>query len=432
MGSCRSRRLVLWIIAVWAVVLAGCAAASTSSSSSRLSSMAARYNTAAARREATYLLTLIRLPKAARRSVSEPAGAGAALASYSVNVPVLPDLIDLHEYFVVPSATTASVIDFIEHTQPAGSIQGDSGSGQVAGEQWTSFDFQHLSGFATWPELVANAVPIPNGDVALRVDAQVAPRPTLPGTGRGPVEVRIAELGTMLGSFGYSLGCDPSTGTLPDPARVCAAILADPTLLYSFPGPDHSCPGGGPTITLQGRWAGKPLHSTFSVCTGGQEQAAGHWATLLPSQGTLATITLDHGIGLYHLGEREAAVLDLLRADRPAPPPCGACTRTFPAGFSIGYGNLAPEPGAWAVTFSHGAVSQITSDLGLTVDGQYVARGFTSLRRALPGWTALSCGTHRELVHRSASGMTALVYGPSEYSFTRAIVSSAPVTCSGA
>jgi hypothetical protein len=88
--------VVLCVIAVWAVVLAGCAAASTSSSSSRLSSMAARYNTTAARREASYLLTLIRLPVGARRSVSEPAGAGAALASYSVNVPVLPELIDLH------------------------------------------------------------------------------------------------------------------------------------------------------------------------------------------------------------------------------------------------------------------------------------------------------------------------------------------------
>jgi hypothetical protein len=422
--------VVLCVIAVLAATLAGCGAATTSPSSARLSLTAARYNTAAARREASHLLTLIRLPVGARRSVSEPAGAGAALASYSVNIPVVPELIDLHEYFVVPSATAASVIDWITQNPPAGSARGDSGSGQVSGEQWTSFDFQHLSGFVNWPDLVANAVPIPNGEVALRVDAQVAPRPSLPGSGRGPGEVRIAELGTMLGSFGYSLGCDPATGTLPDPARVCAAILADPALLYSFPGPDHSCPAGGPTITLQGRWAGKPLSSTFSVCTGGQEQIAGRWATLLPSQGTLATITLDRGIGLIRLDEREGLVLDLLRADQPAPTPCAACTRTFLAGFSIGYGPSSPEPAAWTVTFSHSLVSQITSDFGLTVDGDYVARGFTSLRRALHGWTVLSCGAQRELVHRSPSGMTVLVYGRSEYSFTRAIVSRAPVACS--
>jgi len=115
------------------------------------------------------------------------------------------------------------------------------------------------------------------------VDAQVAPRPRLPGNAGGAGGVRVVELGTMLGSFGYELRCDPAGGTVPHPARICAVIVRHPALLYSFPGPGHSCPPGGPTVSIAGNWNGKPLHSTFSVCTGGQEQQAGAWGGLLPS-----------------------------------------------------------------------------------------------------------------------------------------------------
>ena len=264
-----------------AAAVAACGTASGSGSGSGSTrSHSTVYDTSYARRQATRLLGLIRLPQNARRSQREPAGAGAALASYSVDVPVDPHLVDLHEFFVVPSTTPARLIDWIEHHRPAGSAQDDSGSGP--GEVWTSFGFHGLRGFAVWPTLVANAVQLANGAVAVRVDAQAAPRPTLPRGGRGPGEVRVVELGTMRGSFAYSLRCDPPAGTLPDPARVCAAIVADPALLYSLPGPDHSCPAGAPTILLRGSWNGRPLHSTFSVCTGGQEQSAARWASLLP------------------------------------------------------------------------------------------------------------------------------------------------------
>jgi hypothetical protein len=71
---------------------------------------------------------------------------------------------------------------------------------------------------------------------------------------------------------------------VPDPARICAAILADPGLLHSFPGPDHSCPAGSPVISIAGTWDHEPLRSTFSACTGGQEQQAADWAALLPAR----------------------------------------------------------------------------------------------------------------------------------------------------
>jgi hypothetical protein len=127
------------------------------------------------------------------------------------------------------------------------------------------------------------------------------------------------------------------------------------------------------------------------------------------------------------LGEREASVVDLLRGRVPAPPPCDACTRRFGAGFSIGYGPRGTEPAGWTVSFSHGTVTQIAGNFGLTVDGAYAPRGFASLRRALRGWTARRCGTRRELVHRSGHATTVVAYDAG--AFERVLVTSSPVPC---
>jgi hypothetical protein len=286
----RGLHLALAVVAVVAVAsVSGCSSStrpvsSTAVLSHPISSHPASpvYDLRVARREAKRLLAMIRLPPGARRQAREPSGAGQALASYSVNVPVVPHLVDLHEYFVVSSSTPADVIDWMQRHPPERSVQGDYGtSSGRGGGQWTSFVFRRIRGFAIWPDLVANAVAISGGEVAVRVDAQSAPRPRLPSNGRGPGELRVVFSGLMHGPISYRLRCDPSGGTVPDAPRVCAAIAADPALLYSFPGPDHSCPPGGPAISLTGTWNGKPLRSSFSVCTGGQEQQAGRWAELL-------------------------------------------------------------------------------------------------------------------------------------------------------
>ncbi len=197
----------------------------------------------------------------------QPAGAGAALSSYAVNVPVVPHLVDRHEFFVA-AGTPASVIGWMQRHRPAGSSQDDSGGGS-AGEQWTSFAFRSVHGFAAWPDLVVNAVGARGSRVAVRVDAQVAPRPRLPGTGRGAGDVRVVELGTMLGSSGYELRCGPAGGTVPHPARICAAITRDPALLYSFPGPGHSCPSRAPATRARParRRSRSPAAGTASRCT---------------------------------------------------------------------------------------------------------------------------------------------------------------------
>src|ERR671934_2596142 len=141
--------LVGVLVAAAAATLSACAGSSGSASSS--SSAASSVSDAPpARQEAKRLLTLIRLPPTARRSAREPAGAGAALASNMVSIPSVPRLVELHEYFVVPSSTPATVIAWLERHRPTGSVQDDRGGGS-AGERWTSFAFGRVSGFAIWP-----------------------------------------------------------------------------------------------------------------------------------------------------------------------------------------------------------------------------------------------------------------------------------------
>jgi hypothetical protein len=283
--SSRVRRWgVLSVLVVGAVVAAFAFAAAGS-------------NGQAAGSEALRLLGLVRLPAGARRSADVPAGAGAVL-SYPPSVPVVPRLVDLHEFFVVPG-TPGSMIDWVEAHRPAGAERGDFGRSAAAPMgcgavscassccasahegRWISLEFGATRSVGP-RELVVDAVQLRGGVVGVRVDAQVASLPKLPGTGAGPSAVRIVASG--IGSDTFELRCDPAGGTVPDPARICAAILADPALLYSFPGPNHSCPAGSPVISIAGTRNHKPLHSTFSACTGGQEQQAAEWAALLQAR----------------------------------------------------------------------------------------------------------------------------------------------------
>jgi hypothetical protein len=419
------------LVAAPALTIGACSASSglASSSAGRWHSGSSSrhgpvYDVRAARREAKRLLSLVPLPPNARRQAREPAGAGRALASYAVNVPVVPHLVDLHEYFVVPASSAAHVMDWMEHHRPAGSSQGDSGSSSGHGEQWTSFDFQHIRGFEIWPDVVANAVGISGGRVALRVDAQTAPRPRLPSTGRAPGDLRVVDLTRMLG---YRLRCDPAGGTLPDPARACAAISADPALLHSVPGPDHSCPPGGPSVSLSGTWGARVVHSSFSICTGGQEEDADRWSTLLPSGQALSKVRVDRGIGPVRVGERERQVVELLRGPHPAPAPCRSCLRKFQAGFAGDYGG-----GFWTVTFSRAVVRQVAVDFPVTIDGAQVRRGYNRLQRTLRGWTHRSCAGVLEFAHRSARGSTVVIYGSRLRFYKRVVVSRARVACASA
>ena len=384
-------------------------------------------NDQAARAEAKRLLSLVRLPAGAQPSASAPTGAGPALSS-PPGGPVVPHLVDLHDFFVVPG-TADTVVAWVERHRPAGSRAGDSGSDSSPGEheRWTSFEFRPIAGVLRLRALEVSAVQLRSGVVAVRVDSQVAPLPRLPGNGHGPGAARVVEVGTMQGSFGFELTCDPAGGTVPHAARICAAILANPALLYSLPGPDHSCVAGSPTVSLVGTWNRIRLNSTFSECTSGQEQQAADWAAMLPSQKTEGAVHADRGIGLLRLGENERIVVDLLRGARAAPTPCESCFRTFGAGFSIGYGPGRARPAGWTVRFAHRHVVEIESNVpGLTINGDSAARGFTTLRRNLQGWSARICAHTHELVHSSTAGTTIVSY---DSNFERVVVTAAPARC---
>jgi hypothetical protein len=133
------------------------------------------------------------------------------------------------------------------------------------------------------------------------------------------------------------------------------------------------------------------------------------------------------GIGLVSLGEREAAVLDLLRGPRHAPGPCSRCTRSFSAGFSAGYGGGPAQWAGWTVSFARSRVTRIESDLQLTVTGAPVSSGLASLRGRLPGWRLRPCGANRALVHSSPGGRTLVLYRGA--AFQRVIVTTAQSGC---
>ncbi len=118
------------------------------------------------------------------------------------------------------------------------------------------------------------------------------------------------------GGFGperYSLRCDPVSGTLPHPRAACAAIANEPELVLAGPGREHSCPAGVSGVRVRGDYLGQRVDATFSPCSTRPGDQLGRWLSLLPA--TLERqehVRLDHGFGLFGLGERRATVLGLL------------------------------------------------------------------------------------------------------------------------
>ena len=84
-----------------------------------------------------------------------------------------------------------------------------------------------------------------------------------------------------LGEHDYWVSCDPSEGSVRDPAALCARILSEPRLVTAKAGADHSCPSGTPGVHIKGVFEGKRVNSIMSECQYGVEGYAIEWARLL-------------------------------------------------------------------------------------------------------------------------------------------------------
>ena len=76
------------------------------------------------------------------------------------------------------------------------------------------------------------------------------------------IEVKVS--GPQPSDRRYSLGCNPTSGTLPMPARVCAVIAAHPAAMLRPHSSRTLCydPELGPVVTVRTTWKGRT--STFS------------------------------------------------------------------------------------------------------------------------------------------------------------------------
>jgi hypothetical protein len=331
----------------------------------------------------------------------------------------LPHLVDLTEFFVTPRSP-GKVIGWVESHAPRRSWP------VAAGVDSVSFGMPASGAGIRLLVLEVRAVQDGSNRSAVRVDAIPATAPTA-ADGKGPGALRVVEGSDELGEFGYELRCQPAGGTLPDPARICRAIRHDPSLLYSYPGPPHSCPAGTGFVSLIGTWQHKPLKSSFSECSSGLERQDIRWLALLPNLSEVHNVRVDHGIGPITLGEPEAEVIDFLRGSRSAPPPCPSCTRTFPAGGIVQYGPPDPfEQLAWKVSFENSRLVEIWSDIELFLEGMPINTSFSNLRDHLYGWTTATCGQTQELIHSSATATTAIVY---QTAYRYVTVTSRPPQC---
>ncbi len=139
-------------------------------------------NQAAASADAVQLLSKLVLPAGDRRSATEPEGGGLPL-SQPAEAPATPNLVDLHQWWLVPGSP-ASVLDFVATHRPAGSrlVFAGHGGGSPQGLSFSQVGYG-------WPpvrmvlsarSLGITAVPLSGGVTGVRVDAQdvwIVPRP---------------------------------------------------------------------------------------------------------------------------------------------------------------------------------------------------------------------------------------------------------------
>ncbi len=174
------RRLLPVLITSAILALIGVCAGSASSSQPAAGGPAAA-NRAAARLDASRLLSRLSLPSGAQRSAAEPKGGGRALA-HPVSSQATPNLVDRHEWWLVPGAPEATLSYLAAH-RPAGSRLVFTGSGSGPGGpayRAVGYGWPAVPGVIGSRELVIAVVKLGAHRTGLRADAQdvwISPRP---------------------------------------------------------------------------------------------------------------------------------------------------------------------------------------------------------------------------------------------------------------
>jgi hypothetical protein len=100
--------------------------------------------------------------------------------------------------------------------------------------------------------LVAVAAVVAGGSAAVELSAPAS-------VAAVPAKLTVLAVGDNGGRSVFHLRCDPAGGDVADPARACAAIAAQPSLVTD-PKPFYDGGDNGAYFTITGRLNGKPVH----------------------------------------------------------------------------------------------------------------------------------------------------------------------------
>jgi hypothetical protein len=193
------------------------------------------------------------------------------------------------------------------------------------------------------------------------------------GVARAAIALEIVYSSVAWPPETYRLNCDPASGTLPDPGAACSAIAADPQLVLSGPGIDHSCPAFEPAIEVRGSYQGQQVDVGFSPCLSSPDNdAIIRWLALLPWRQQnlvrLDSVRLDRGLGPLRLGESASTARRLLGPPQTTLGNVEVYRLDWAAGFT------ASVRVVYGVGYHAGrVVTLISNSIDLTITGRQVA-----------------------------------------------------------
>ena len=130
--------------------------------------------------------------------------------------------------------------------------------------------------------------------------------------GKAALQIRVypAQLPGSQGlALQYSLNCDPTSGTMIDPAAACAALRRNPSMLSTrIPSGRRRCKESPRSLSVTGVYARRQVNVDISECG---DVDLGGWSRFLPEE-DLDDVSIDHGIGPFTLGEQASSLRALL------------------------------------------------------------------------------------------------------------------------